>query len=115
MSEVPLVEQGRKRRSCQRPPEPCAAGTRGESSFLTVHWSESTINNLLVRIHDDFSRSALRHGGLNSLFLEALYLPSCAGPKPPFVPTPPRTPPPDLTVGLCLGIYGGPRGVVSFL
>ena len=39
---------------------------------------EIFIDNLLVRVHliIEMSRPALRHGSVNSLFQEALYLPS---------------------------------------
>ena len=42
---------------------------------------EIFVDNLLVRVHViiEMSRSALRHGTLNSLFQVALYLPSCSG------------------------------------
>ena len=40
-----------------------------ETSFLTTYWSEST------KSRDGFSRPALRHESLSSVFLVALYLP----------------------------------------
>ena len=45
-------------------------------TYLPVPKREFFIDNLLVRIHDDFSRPALRHGSLNALSQAALYLPS---------------------------------------
>jgi len=45
---------------------PAGSERERESSLLTTYWSESTYHR------DDYSRSALRHGGLNSRFPSSL-------------------------------------------
>ena len=51
-------------------------GARGPSSIIRPPERKFLVDNLLVRIQDDFSRPTMHHGSLNSLFQVALYLPS---------------------------------------
>ena len=58
----------------------CSVAVWYSSCFLMLEERELFIDNLLIRYplnhRHDFSRPALRHGILNSLFQVALYLPS---------------------------------------
>ena len=66
-NEIPISDTGVTKSRQRRLRQP----RQRESSLLTTYWSEP------LNHRDNFSKPALRHGSLNSLFQVALYLPSC--------------------------------------